>query len=136
MAALDFAGDGRNRFFDKTLQFIVAPNGRAGFLGEHALSDGSPTARMCDVILTRIAKGGCGSFGTTPGAGGGAVKELPIIPCGGVKQAVAEAERKFDETVEQHSVAVVSTFGRDSIRKLGVPPDAFIQSAIQLAFHR
>jgi carnitine O-acetyltransferase len=27
-------GDGRNRFFDKPLQFIVYENGRAGFNGE------------------------------------------------------------------------------------------------------
>lgn len=27
-------GDGRNRYFDKPLQFIVFDNGRAGFMGE------------------------------------------------------------------------------------------------------
>lgn len=27
-------GDGRNRFFDKPLQFIVCDNGKAGFNGE------------------------------------------------------------------------------------------------------
>lgn len=27
-------GDGRNRFFDKPLQFIVYDNGKAGFMGE------------------------------------------------------------------------------------------------------
>jgi carnitine O-acetyltransferase len=27
-------GDGRNRYFDKPLQFIVYDNGRAGFMGE------------------------------------------------------------------------------------------------------
>lgn len=27
-------GDGRNRFFDKPLQFIVFDNGKAGFMGE------------------------------------------------------------------------------------------------------
>ena len=30
-------GDGRNRFFDKTLQFIVFKNGKAGFNGEHSM---------------------------------------------------------------------------------------------------
>ena len=27
-------GDGRNRFFDKPLQFIIYDNGKAGFMGE------------------------------------------------------------------------------------------------------
>jgi len=33
-------GDGKNRFFDKSLQFIVFENGKAGFNGE-VLSDSS-----------------------------------------------------------------------------------------------
>lgn len=32
-----WVGDGRNRFFDKSLQFIVFDNGRAGFNGEVSL---------------------------------------------------------------------------------------------------
>ena len=44
-------GDGRNRWFDKTLQFIVFDNAKAGFLGEHALMDATPNHRMCEYIL-------------------------------------------------------------------------------------
>ena len=46
------AGDGVNRFYDKALQFIVLPDGNCGFLGEHALADGAPTARMCSEVPT------------------------------------------------------------------------------------
>ena len=38
--------------------------------------------------------------------------------------------------VANHSVNVVQSLGRDAIKALGVPPDAFIQCAIQLAFNR
>lgn len=31
-------GDGRNRFFDKSMQFIVFDNGKAGFNGEHSVN--------------------------------------------------------------------------------------------------
>jgi hypothetical protein len=41
-----------NRFYDKALQFIVLPDGNCGFLGEHALADGAPTARMCSEVPT------------------------------------------------------------------------------------
>ena len=46
-----------NRFFDKTMALVVYENGKAVFLGEHAKSDGSPTARLCDDLLTRLANG-------------------------------------------------------------------------------
>lgn len=47
----------QNRWYDKTLQFVVFANGKASFIGEHAKSDGSPTARLCDELLTRLANG-------------------------------------------------------------------------------
>jgi carnitine O-acetyltransferase len=43
-------GNGANRFFDKSLQFIIFDNGRAGFNGEHSLMDATPTSRLCEFI--------------------------------------------------------------------------------------
>lgn len=43
-------GDGRNRFFDKPLQFIVFENGKAGFMGEHSCMDGMVTCRLNEYI--------------------------------------------------------------------------------------
>ncbi|KAJ3130666.1 Carnitine O-acetyltransferase mitochondrial, partial [Irineochytrium annulatum] len=44
-------GDGENRFFDKSLQFIIFDNGKAGFNGEHSMMDATPTSRLCDWIM-------------------------------------------------------------------------------------
>ncbi len=49
-------GDGRNRWFDKSLQLIVFENGKAGFNGEHSMMDATPTFRMCDYICEQYAK--------------------------------------------------------------------------------
>lgn len=38
-------GDGRNRFFDKPLQFIVFDNGKAGFIGEVSTGEGNQSVR-------------------------------------------------------------------------------------------
>jgi carnitine O-acetyltransferase len=46
-------GDGENRWFDTSLQFIVFENGKAGLCGEHSLMDATPTARMCDFVIAR-----------------------------------------------------------------------------------
>ncbi|RKP18806.1 acyltransferase ChoActase/COT/CPT [Rozella allomycis CSF55] len=46
-------GDGKNRFFDKSMQFIVFENGKAGFNGEHSAMDATPTSRLCEFILEK-----------------------------------------------------------------------------------
>jgi carnitine O-acetyltransferase len=43
-------GDGRNRFFDKSIQFIVFDNGKAGFNGEHSNMEATITHRLCDWV--------------------------------------------------------------------------------------
>ncbi|KAI5307321.1 hypothetical protein KEM56_007586 [Ascosphaera pollenicola] len=47
-------GDGKNRWFDKPLQFIVNDNGTAGFMGEHSMMDGTPTQRINDYVNAMI----------------------------------------------------------------------------------
>ncbi|CAG8607451.1 18029_t:CDS:10 [Gigaspora rosea] len=46
------AYNGRNRWFDKALQIIVANNGRAGVNGEHSPSDAVIPGRMFDYITS------------------------------------------------------------------------------------
>ena len=154
-------GDGRNRFYvsivlflfvnfslqlmmglqDKTLQFIVLASGRCGFIGEHALADGSPTLRLCDYVLSRISsKGGRAPvdpllpIAACPLAVSRLVWQIPQA----VKAAIGAAAAAFDELVTQHGLAAVTVqgLGRDGIKALGVPTDAFCQLALQLAFFR
>lgn len=47
-------GSGRNRWYDKTLQFIVFENGKAGVLGEHGLMEATQVSRMSDFMLERL----------------------------------------------------------------------------------
>uniref|UniRef100_A0A7S0MJU4 Choline/carnitine acyltransferase domain-containing protein n=1 Tax=Cryptomonas curvata TaxID=233186 RepID=A0A7S0MJU4_9CRYP len=142
-------GDGRNRFFDKTLQFIVLASGRCGFVGEHALSDGSPTLRLCDSILSRIAGRGQGGIkAEVAGKSTPQVASKPTCPKQirrlawripqGVREAMVTAAIAFDRLVAEHalSVVVVEGLGRDGIKLLGLPPDAICQLALQLAFFR
>jgi len=49
-------GDAVNRFYDKSLQFIVTSNGHAGLLAEHSMMDGMITHRLCDDVLNKYPK--------------------------------------------------------------------------------
>jgi carnitine O-acetyltransferase len=132
------------------LQFIVLASGRCGFVGEHALSDGSPTLRLCDSILSRIVgrgqggiKGKAVSQGSTPQVSPASKSPNQIYRLAWripqvVREAMVTAAAAFDRLVAEHalSVVVVEGLGRDGIKVLGLPPDAFCQLALQLAFFR
>ncbi|RKP25718.1 hypothetical protein SYNPS1DRAFT_15255, partial [Syncephalis pseudoplumigaleata] len=56
VSAACWHGDGRNRYFDKSLQYVVFENGKAGVIIEHAGVDGTQLARLNDTICDRLAK--------------------------------------------------------------------------------
>ncbi|EKX44663.1 hypothetical protein GUITHDRAFT_87369 [Guillardia theta CCMP2712] len=130
-------GDGKNRWYDKTLQFVVLPCGQVGFLGEHAISDGAPTLRLCEFVGANMAREV--SAGESKGRG----SKLELSRLGfnlsrSVVEAHAQIRAQFVKLVESHEAShlVLSGMGRDGIKALKMPPDAFVQLAIQLAFFR
>lgn len=133
-------GDGVNRFYDKTLQFVVLPDGHAGFLGEHALADGAPTSRLCAEVAAKARS-------SLRSSSESAISLLAAVSLGlqeivwdgleQVKDAGMQAKVTFDHEVRDHQTARVAVdFGSDAIKKLAVGPDAFCQLAMQLAFYR
>lgn len=41
---------GFNRWFDKSIQFVVSKNGKAGLVGEHSMMDGMPVVQFADHV--------------------------------------------------------------------------------------
>ena len=132
-------GDGVNRFYDKTLQFIVLPDGNAGFLGEHALADGAPTLRLCSEVLpaARRSLAGVTGLDAQPVRSEG-VRELAWDGLELVSSAIGKARAAFVAEVQDHQTARVAVkgLGRTQIKNLGVAPDPFCQLAMQVAFCR
>lgn len=137
-------GDGVNRFYDKTLQFIVLPDGNAGFLGEHSLADGAPTLRMCNDVLPAArhalaAASEAGLLQQPPHPHtANCVSEILLEGVERVGESLREARAAFEAHVVGHQTARVAVkgLGSDAIKKLGVAPDAFCQMAMQVAFCR
>ncbi|KAJ3027223.1 UNVERIFIED_CONTAM: Carnitine O-acetyltransferase mitochondrial [Siphonaria sp. JEL0065] len=132
-----WVGDGRNRFFDKSVQLIVFDNGVAGFNGEHSMMDATPTSRMCDFILDSLEKGKL-NHGTPSGAKLSPPKKLEFELNDSLHKEIEIAQQKFDELVEKHDLKVVvfEGYGKNLIKKLGCSPDAYAQMAIQLAYYK
>jgi carnitine O-acetyltransferase len=134
-------GDGRNRFFDKSLQFIVFDNGKAGFNGEHSMMDATPTSRLCDFICEGLAQNKI-DLGSPTLESSSANLPTPVKLSFDLSpstlQSIQVAEKNFDELIKTQdlSVVVCPQYGKNLIKKLGCSPDAYTQMVIQLAYYK
>jgi len=126
----------RNRWVDKPLQFIIFDNGYAGFMGEHSVMDGTPTARMCDEVLDMLYDPafdhGSPSTSThkTPTA-------LDWEITSATADAIKAADRAATELIESQELGFhLTSYGKAAIKKFGVSPDSWAQMIIQLAYKR
>ncbi len=132
-ARLMLHGAAGNRWFDKSIQLVVAPNGVAGFCMEHAGFDGSTAQRFADFLVEHESR-----LPDTAGSltGDLAATELAFERTDRLASAIARAERHASALVGRTDLAVldVEGLGRDAIAGHGLSPDGFVQMAFQLAF--
>ncbi|CAO3577150.1 unnamed protein product [Absidia cylindrospora] len=131
-------GDGRNRFYDKPLQFIVFDNGKAGFMGEHSCMDGTATCRLneyvCEGLKNKTVNHGPENIrNTIPQP-----TELKFQLDTKTEQAVQSAETNFDQLIAKNEMTVLAYqgYGKNLIKKFKSSPDGFTQMIIQLAYYK
>lgn len=131
-------GDGSNRWFDKTLQFIINDNGTSGFIGEHSMMDGTPTHRLNDYANKLIFTNAL-DF-DNPNVRSNLPDPTPIrfhlTP--ELKEDIEAAQRHFDGQIGAHELRVQAYqgYGKGLIKKFKCSPDAYVQMIIQLAYHK
>ncbi|KAF9582836.1 Carnitine O-acetyltransferase mitochondrial [Lunasporangiospora selenospora] len=131
-------GDGRNRFFDKALQFIVFENGKAGFMGEHSTMDGTPTCRLNDYVCTTLAQNKINHGAATVSSSLAKPEKLRFALNTGVMKAIETSEKNFEELIGKHGLHVqrYEGYGKGLIKKFKCSPDAYVQMIIQLAYFK
>ncbi|MEH6532301.1 MAG: choline/carnitine O-acyltransferase [Photobacterium frigidiphilum] len=134
-------GDGKDRFFDKSLQFIVFKNGKTGINFEHTGVDGSVMLRLVAHIYDTIDQVSFDEKDVstkTEGSLALRVKEVEFD----LDDALVQTTRAAVDLFVQHSannqirVLNFTQFGKNQIKQFGVSPDAFVQLALQLAEHK
>ncbi|ANB12786.1 carnitine O-acetyltransferase CAT2 [Sugiyamaella lignohabitans] len=131
-------GDGQNRFYDKPLQFIVADNGAAGFMGEHSMMDGTQTHRINDYLNDVIVNNKI-EFGTsTENSSSHKPEEITFGLNSEVEKAISESIQDFKEVIGKHELSVFAYkgYGKGLIKKFKTSPDAYVQMLIQLAYYK
>lgn len=136
-------GDGRNRFFDKPLQFFVAKNGHSGFLGEHSRMDATPTVQLNNSVLSLVFAEDplalIAEIETTPAcASKSHPVQLKFILDNVSRSHIAKAQEKFATTIStlNHRVFQFFGYGKSLIKKFKVSPDAYVQMMMQLAYFK
>ncbi|XP_063596946.1 choline O-acetyltransferase-like [Penaeus indicus] len=155
-----------NRWFDKTIQFVVTRDGWCGLCYEHSCAEGIVVIQLVEQVLQAIAAEtqppppeeadeerapGEGTSErhdslTVPEGQGLPAPEEPapsptrlewrVTPV--IYRRIQEAADHVDKLVEDLDFRILRYlgFGRNFMKKVKCSPDAFLQLALQLAFFR
>ncbi|NXG34738.1 CACP acetyltransferase, partial [Dromaius novaehollandiae] len=124
-----------NRWFDKTLQFIIAEDGSCGLVYEHAPSEGPPIVTLLDHIVEYTKKP---ELIRSPMIPLPMPKKLRFNITPEIKTDIEKAKQNLNIMVQDLDVKVMvfHQFGKNFPKSEKISPDAFIQQALQLAYYR
>ncbi|XP_077777900.1 carnitine O-acetyltransferase-like isoform X2 [Podarcis muralis] len=124
-----------NRWFDKTLQFIVGEDGSCGVLYEQAVAEGPPIATIIDHVL---------DYCKDP-----VPVRAPLIPLQlpkklyfcftpEIKRDIEHAKQNLDILITDLDISCFTYcgFGKELLKRLRLSPDSVLQVALQLAYYR
>lgn len=130
-------GDGKNRWYDKSVQFIVFENGVSGMLGEHSMMDGAATLKMVNWMFDFLDNVPSSAVKKSP-TSTSVLVPIEIAPpvSAHTRWAVLNAHRDFQNLVRKHDMSVLTFngYGSTAIKQMRCSPDAWVQLAIQLAY--
>ncbi|KAK5977186.1 Carnitine O-acetyltransferase [Trichostrongylus colubriformis] len=124
-----------NRWFDKTLQFVIGANGACGLTYEHTPAEGPPVAAMMDFICDKMLGKDFRDDSSVPE---GKVKRLDFELSEAQIAQIEKSGKNMDRAADDVDIAVYvyKRFGKNYPKSVGISPDSFIQMAFQLAFFR
>lgn len=124
-----------NRWFDKTLQFIVGEDGSCGLIYEAATAEGPPVATILDHVL---------EYCKSPDSVRSPMTRLPmpkklyfyITP--EIKRDIEHAKQNLDILINDLDIICFTYggFGKNLPKKNGLSTDSFLQMGLQLAYYR
>lgn len=130
-------GDSANRWFDKSVSFIVFADGQTGINIEHCGLDGTTVLSFVDTLLATPVSGhtersGARDQGLPP------VEQIEFRLDDEQRAAVVAAGAAFAQYAADNATTTVSfdDFGTTRAKQLGISPDAFAQLSYQLAHRR
>nr|CDS33525.1 hypothetical protein HmN_000095900 [Hymenolepis microstoma] len=131
--------NGANRWYDKTMQFIISRDGNCGLNYEHSVAEGVAVIRLIEYILEYMQEVKRWQFVRHTSI---CTLPEPMILRWNVNDdtqtAINEALSEIDRLTEDLDLFVLrfNEFGRDFPKTVNMSPDSFIQLALQLTHYK
>lgn len=124
-----------NRWYDKTIQFIVGKNGICGLNYEHTTAEGPPVVSLMDHVAAFVKRNhpeGLQAEDVKP------VKKLQFNVDNKTLDAIEEAKEDIDILIKDVDLTVrkFTAYGKNFPKSVKLSPDSYIQIAFQLAYYR
>jgi carnitine O-acetyltransferase len=134
LSSIILHSNGKNRWFDKSIQFIVCGNGECGINIEHSGLDGTSISKLAEFIFNNEIA----DHELTDPAFKPAPEKIVFDTDDKLKQASAAASAEFKRFTDNTLTRIIeyNNFGKDLIRSFNLQPDPFVQLAIQLAQYK
>ncbi|CAG9825538.1 unnamed protein product [Phaedon cochleariae] len=126
-----------NRWFDKTVQFVIGQDGIVGLTYEHSPSEGQPIASMTDYLINYIKHIDTNN-NMSDTKFDGTLEKLEFKVSDTLKSYIIEANENIDRLVKNLDMDCFqfTSFGKEFVKTQKLSPDSFIQIAMQYAFYR
>ncbi|MBN2259460.1 MAG: choline/carnitine O-acyltransferase [Clostridiales bacterium] len=126
-------GDSNNRWYDKSLQFIVNAH-HIAVNYEHSGVDGTTLGNLVRFLYQNMKAGENKEIKQSVCQSDELIFTLDDV----IKLKISEAKLSSDQTYDDLAVEVLSftDFGKERIKSLQISPDSFIQMGIQLAQYK
>ncbi|KAJ3138195.1 hypothetical protein HK100_012876 [Physocladia obscura] len=128
--------DASNRWFDKAIQLIVLPSGRAGVNGEHSPTDAVIPGNMMDFIVKTEASDPSNAISADVAE---VPRKLHWVVDTEIEKLIQEASNTATALIKDTKSCLLQTdiYGSQFIKEnVKASPDAFVQVALQLAWRR
>lgn len=138
-AKMMLAGEGMNRWFDKSFATVIFPNSRGGGFAEHGTADATLYSRLWEFAQFReryskdgdVAKLECDT-------------KRPLKPPKKLEWQLDGFEDHLHNALKEHRanyddidmIVYPSEYGKGWIKSKRMSPDGFLQMCLQLAFYR
>ncbi|XP_028287252.1 choline O-acetyltransferase b [Parambassis ranga] len=130
--------NGANRWYDKSMQFVVGMDGVCGVVCEHSPFEGIVLVQCSEYLMKYITASSCKTAESSSVKVLPAPKRLLWKSSPQIQGLLAAAGDRLQRLVNNLDMDVFKfkAYGKEFIKKQKMSPDAFTQVALQLAFYK